>query len=160
MGNRKMRKVTRQIIQAWARGDSLTLGNTSTNGEAIWLHGNPIAWKTGDDDVIALTLCGWNTVTTRERLNGILHLKGAGYRFAQRDWKPVLLFERRDRNLRARNDLFQHHSGAVRKIYCLSHRGLSRREGTPDVPRINTQRNPQPAGVILPAFLLPVVFHS
>jgi hypothetical protein len=68
-----MRKVTRQIIQAWARGDSLTLGNTSTNGEAIWLHGNPIAWKTGDDDVIALTLCGWNTVTTRERLNGILH---------------------------------------------------------------------------------------
>ena len=80
-----MRKVTRQIIQAWARGDSLTLGNTSTNGEAIWLHGNPIAWKTGDDDVIALTLCGWNTVTTRERLNGILHLKGAGYRFAQRD---------------------------------------------------------------------------
>jgi hypothetical protein len=88
-----MRKVTRQIIQAWARGDSLTLGNTSTNGEAIWLHGNPIAWKTGDDDVIALTLCGWNTVTTRERLNGILHLKGAGYRFAQRDWKPVLLFK-------------------------------------------------------------------
>ena len=89
-----MRKVTRQIIQAWARGDSLTLGNTSTNGEAIWLHGNPIAWKTGDDDVVALTLCGWNTVTTRERLNGVLHFYGAGYRFAQRDWSPVLVFDR------------------------------------------------------------------
>ena len=89
-----MRKVTREIVQAWARGDSLTVGNTSTNGEAIWLHGNPIAWKTGDADVIALTLEGWNTVTTRERLNGVLNFYGIDYRFAQRNWEPVLIIRR------------------------------------------------------------------
>lgn len=89
-----MRKVTSEIVKAWARGDSLTVGNTSTDGDAIWLHGNVIAWKTGDDDLIALTLHGWNTVTTRERLNGILNFYGIGYRFAQRNWEPVLVFER------------------------------------------------------------------
>jgi hypothetical protein len=50
-----MRKVTREIVQSWARGESRTIGNTSTDGDTIWLHGNPIAWKTGDADVIALT---------------------------------------------------------------------------------------------------------
>jgi len=89
-----MRKVTREIVQAWARGDSLTVGNTSTNGEAIWLHGNPIAWKTGDADVIALTLAGWPTVTTRERLNGVLNFYGIGYRFAQRNFEPVVILGR------------------------------------------------------------------
>lgn len=86
-----MRKVTREIIEAWARGDSRTSGNTATNGDSIWLHGNAIAWKTGDADVIALTLAGWPTVTTRERLNGILNFYGIGYRFAQRNFEPVLI---------------------------------------------------------------------
>lgn len=89
-----MRKVTAEIVKAWARGDSLTVGNTSTDGDSIWLHGNPIAWKTGDADIIALTLAGWPTVTTRERLNGVLNFYGIGYRFAQRNWDPVLVFER------------------------------------------------------------------
>ena len=89
-----MRKVTREIVQAWARGDSLTVGNTCTDGDTIWLHGNAIVWKTGDADVIALTLAGWNTVTTRERLNGVLNFYGIGYRFAQRNFEPVLILER------------------------------------------------------------------
>ena len=89
-----MRKVTRNIVEAWARGESLTSGNTSTDGETIWLHGNAIVWKTIDSDVIALTLAGWPTVTTRERLNGVLNFYGIGYRFAQRNWEPVLVFER------------------------------------------------------------------
>jgi len=89
-----MRKVTQEIVEAWARGDSLTSGNTSTDGQSIWLHGNAIAWKTFDADVIALTLAGYPTVTTRERLNGVLNFYGIGYRFAQRNWEPVLVFER------------------------------------------------------------------
>jgi hypothetical protein len=88
-----MRKVTRNIVEAWARGDSLTSGNTSTNGFEIYLHGNEIAHKCVGE-VIALTLSGWNTVTTRERLNGILNFYGIKYRFAQRDFEPVLILER------------------------------------------------------------------
>jgi hypothetical protein len=89
-----MRKVTSEIVKAWARGDSLTVGNTSTDGNAIWLHGNAIAWKTGDADIIALTLAGWPTVTTRERLNGVLNFYGIDYRFAQRNFEPVLILGR------------------------------------------------------------------
>jgi len=89
-----MRKVTREIIKSWARGESRTIGNTSTDGETIWLHGNSIVWKTEDADVIGLTLHGWNTVTTRERLNGVLNFYGIGYRFAQRNFEPVLILER------------------------------------------------------------------
>ena len=89
-----MRKLTREIVEAWARGDRLASGNTSTDGQAIWLHGKAIAWKTFDADVIALTLAGSPTVTTRERLNGVLNFYGIGYRFAQRNWEPVLVFER------------------------------------------------------------------
>jgi hypothetical protein len=89
-----MRKVTKQIIKAWANYQTATSGNTHTDGETVYLHGNPIAWKTGDADIIALTLAGWPTVTTRERLNGVLNFYGIGYRFAQRNWDPVLVFER------------------------------------------------------------------
>ena len=89
-----MRKLTREIVEAWARGDRLASGNTSTDGETIRLHDNAIAWKTFDADVIALTLAGYPTVTTRERLNGVLNFYGIGYRFAQRYWEPVLVFER------------------------------------------------------------------
>ena len=89
-----MRKVTAEIVKAWARGESRTIGNTSTDGDSIWLHGNPIAWKTGDADIIALTLAGWPTVTTRERLNGVLNFYGIGYRFAQRNFEPVLIIGR------------------------------------------------------------------
>ena len=89
-----MRKVTREIVESWARGESRTIGNTSTDGDTIFLHGNPIVWKTGDPDVIALTLAGWPTVTTRERLNGVLNFYGIGYRFAQRNFEPVFVYLR------------------------------------------------------------------
>jgi hypothetical protein len=46
------------------------MGNTHTDGQSLFLHGNLIAWHI-DDETVAMTLCGWPTVTTRERLNGI-----------------------------------------------------------------------------------------
>jgi len=33
------------------------------------LHGNPIAYLSKDG--LQISTCGWNTVTTRERLNGL-----------------------------------------------------------------------------------------
>lgn len=88
-----MRKVTAEIVKAWARGDSLTVGNTSTNGFEIYLHGNEIVHKC-KGEVIGLTLAGWPTVTTRERLNGVLNFYGIKYRFAQRNFEPVLILGR------------------------------------------------------------------
>lgn len=64
-----MRKITSEIIKAFNAGESLRLSNTKTDGQSIWLHGNLIAWK--NDNGLFIDSCGWNTNTTRERLNGL-----------------------------------------------------------------------------------------
>tara|TARA_A200000159_G_C6997939_1_gene204438 strand:- start:89 stop:403 length:315 start_codon:yes stop_codon:yes gene_type:complete len=65
-----MRKVTQDIKEAFEQRKAKTIGNTSTDGESVWLHGNKIVTRDKSGMVIA-TLAGWNTPTTRERVNGI-----------------------------------------------------------------------------------------
>jgi hypothetical protein len=71
-----MRKVTRQVCEAFVRGEKKTVGNTYTNGNELRLHGNLIARK--ENGQIILSDCGWQTVTTKERLNGLLDILCAG----------------------------------------------------------------------------------
>lgn len=78
-----MRKVTEQIAVAFLNGESKTVSNTSTDGKSVWLHGNLIAER-GDGE-LSLTLAGWGTPTTRERLNGILHTFGYNSGFHQKN---------------------------------------------------------------------------
>jgi len=68
-----MRKVTEQIKQAFEQGTSKKVGNTETDGQTIWLHGNAIV-KRDPSGLVLATLAGWNTPTTRERVNGITGL--------------------------------------------------------------------------------------
>ena len=65
-----MRKVTEQITEAFLNGRKLTVGNSMTDGNSIFLHGNKIAWR--DEGELYISMCGWGTPTTRERLNGLL----------------------------------------------------------------------------------------
>jgi hypothetical protein len=73
-----MRKETDKIARAFYRRQPASAARTHTDGETVWLHGNRIAWRTEAGDV-GFTLAGWGTVTTRERINGILET--FGYRF-------------------------------------------------------------------------------
>lgn len=70
-----MRKVTQQVVSAFLAGKEARVGNTSTNGDVLSLHGNPIASKlnhgTRLDGELLITLAGWNTPTTRDRLNAL-----------------------------------------------------------------------------------------
>ncbi|MBQ45637.1 MAG: hypothetical protein CMK37_08280 [Porticoccaceae bacterium] len=68
-----MRKVTQQIKEAFEQRKAKTIGNTRTDGESVWLHGNEIVRRDVSGLVFA-TLAGWNTPTTRERVNGITGL--------------------------------------------------------------------------------------
>jgi hypothetical protein len=68
-----MRKVTQQIKKAFEQGTSLKVGNTKTDGQTVWLHGNAIV-KRDPSGLVMATLAGWNTPTTRERVNGITGL--------------------------------------------------------------------------------------
>ena len=79
-----MRKVTQQIKKAFDNGQRLKVGNTKTDGKTVWLHGNAIV-KRDPDGLVRWSLAGWNTPTTRERVNGIAN---AGV--CQVDFSPVL----------------------------------------------------------------------
>ena len=78
-----MRKITKQIANAFINGKSLKIKNTETDGRSVWLHGNMIARKT--DNGIEVSLAGWPTVPTRERVNGICQALGKNLRIVQRD---------------------------------------------------------------------------
>jgi hypothetical protein len=84
-----MRKVTQQIADAFKRYEKLKVGNTATCGESITLHGNYIVERDPWGN-ISMTLAGYNTQTTRERLNGIAEALGLNARFTQRDGWPCL----------------------------------------------------------------------
>lgn len=50
-------------------GKKWSLGNTHTEGGEMWLHGHKIARIVGG--VLWICLCGWDTLTTRNRLNAL-----------------------------------------------------------------------------------------
>lgn len=64
-----MRKVTSTIRHAFINRRCATVGNTTTDGHNVWLHGNKILKR--ENGKVYATLAGWGTPTTRERLNGL-----------------------------------------------------------------------------------------
>ena len=78
-----MRKITAKIAKAFLAGDSLKIKNTETDGQSVWLHGNEIARRTAFG--LEVSLAGWPTVTTRERVNGILYAAQTRMVIVQRD---------------------------------------------------------------------------
>ncbi len=88
-----MRQVTREICQAFINGRKSTKSNSHTDGKTLWLHGNAIARHTPSG--IEVTTAGWDTTTTKERLNGLadllykkrpFHTKNFELKDAQGDW--------------------------------------------------------------------------
>ena len=79
-----MRKVTQLIKEAFERRESKKIGNTETDGKTVWLHGNAIV-KRDADGLVRWSLAGWNTPTTRERVNGIANADVCQFKF-----EPVL----------------------------------------------------------------------
>jgi hypothetical protein len=67
-----MRVVTEKIVGAFLNRKAKTVGNTSTDGNSLWLHGNQIAQWDGDGRPgLWIRNCGWFSSTTKERLNGL-----------------------------------------------------------------------------------------
>lgn len=78
-----MRKVSKSAAVAFMARKSFKCGNTETNGTTIYLHGNAIAWW--ENDQIVMTLAGWPTNTTRERLNSLCEIAAKFRPFSQSD---------------------------------------------------------------------------
>ena len=79
-----MTDISRKIKEAFDQGKKRTISNTKTDGKTIWLYGNAII-KRDPDGLVRWSLAGWNTQTTRERVNNIVN---AGVR--QVKGEPVL----------------------------------------------------------------------
>jgi len=75
-----MRKITSQSVDAFVNEYRFNKGNTAVAGCGAdqihtWffeLHNNVIAKKEVQTDTLTISDCGWQTVTTKERLNGVL----------------------------------------------------------------------------------------
>lgn len=65
-----MRKESQDIARAFMAGVPCKRARTMTDGQTVWLHGKRIAWRHTNGS-ISLTLAGWGTNTTRDRLNAI-----------------------------------------------------------------------------------------
>ena len=69
-----MRKITSQAIAAFNQSNNFKSGATSVrsraDGTELVLHGHVIA-RYVNGEGLSINLCGWNTNTTRERLNGL-----------------------------------------------------------------------------------------
>ena len=84
-----MRQETQKIMSAFLQGQKASAARTNTDGHNVWLHGNKIAQRS-EGDFVDFSLAGWPTVTTRDRVNGLLELSGSGYRVFQKNGTQFL----------------------------------------------------------------------
>ena len=89
-----MRKLERQMNFAisnksdWSGSNSQVTNNNSTNCSSIHLHGHLIATFDHNLRAVKLDSCGYETVTTKSRLNAILEEVKYGCKVFQKnfDW--------------------------------------------------------------------------
>ncbi len=65
-----MRQITRKAVEALLVGSRYKNSNTEVRDKAMYLHGNKIAWFDLNDQ-LWISNCGYETNTTKERLNGL-----------------------------------------------------------------------------------------
>jgi len=70
-----MRKITEDACKAFTNSEAYRKSNTTItvndNGSVVMkLFDSVIAWKNSKSGIVQITLSGYNTATTRERLNG------------------------------------------------------------------------------------------
>lgn len=64
-----MAKSVQPVIEAFLNGENKKINNTKANNGKLYLFGNMIAKIDLKVGKIMITTCGWNTPTTRDRLN-------------------------------------------------------------------------------------------
>lgn len=94
-----MRKITKESVDAFMNARKFKKGNMEVevlpNVTILKLHGNEIAYRYNDPErTLSITDAGWQTNTTKERLNGIPNVN-----IHQKDWVWYLNGEEWNGNL-------------------------------------------------------------
>ena len=93
-----MRKIERAMNFAisnkgnWSSSNTQVTFNESTNCSNVFLHGHNIATVDHSTNAVKVSSCGWQTVTTKSRLNAILDEVKWGAKVAQVNWKWFVSF--------------------------------------------------------------------
>jgi len=87
-----MRQIEAKMCEAirnkkdWYQSNTQVYINKPVNCAQIFLHRNQIATYDYNTKSVLLSSCGWETVTTKSRLNAILHEVKYGASVYQRNW--------------------------------------------------------------------------
>ena len=76
----------------WAGSNTQVNYNSNTNCSSIYLHGHQIATVDHNLKAVKLSSCGYETNTTKSRLNAILEQLITGARVFQRDFNWYLSY--------------------------------------------------------------------
>ena len=93
-----MRKIERQMNFAisnkgdWSSSNTRVEFNDSTNCSSVFLHGHNIATVDHATNAVKVSSCGWQTVTTKSRLNAILSEVKYGCSVFQKQWNWYVSF--------------------------------------------------------------------
>ena len=88
-----MRKLEKQMNFAlsnkanWSGSNTTVVFNDSTNCSQVFLHGHNIATLDHNTQALKLSSCGYETNTTKSRLNAILTECKTGVRVFQKNWE-------------------------------------------------------------------------
>lgn len=95
-----MRKITIETVNAFNNSKRFKKANMEVevlpNVTIMKLHGNAIAYRYNDPEkTLSITNCGWQTRTTKERLNGIegvsIHQKAGQWYLNGKEWDGELI---------------------------------------------------------------------
>ena len=87
-----MRKLEKQMNFAlsnksnWAGSNTTVRYNDNTNCSSVYLHGHQIATLDHHSNALKLSSCGYQTNTTKSRLNALLSEFKYGCRVFQKQW--------------------------------------------------------------------------
>ena len=99
-----MRKIEQQMNRAivnkndWANSNTKVNYNSNTDCSSVYLHGNQIATVDHNTNAVKLSSCGWQSVTTKSRLNAILQEVITGASVFQRNWNWFLNYNNQTHN--------------------------------------------------------------
>ena len=71
----------------WSSSNTQVSYNENTNCSSVYLHGHQIATVDHNTQAVKLSSCGWQTVTTKSRLNAILFELKTGCKVFQKQWE-------------------------------------------------------------------------
>ena len=76
----------------WSSSNTRVEFNDSTNCSSVFLHGHNIATFDHNLKAVKVSSCGWQTVTTKSRLNAILSEVKYGCSVFQKQWNWYVSF--------------------------------------------------------------------